>query len=86
MHAGTVYQIHDPVIGQWSYIGSHVTRAARIEPNTPPGEVYASRTFAALAAAEEIAEFACEFVGEIEFAKGYGRFPAYRLARRDGRA
>jgi class 3 adenylate cyclase len=79
VHAGPVYQIHDPIIGQWSYIGSHVTRAARIEPQSPPGVVYASRAYAALVAAEGLREIDCDYVGEIELAKGYGAFPTYRL-------
>lgn len=81
LHAGPVYQIYDPIIGQWSYIGSHVTRAARIEPKTPTGTVYASQAFAALAAAENVPEFTCEYVGVIELAKGYGQLPAYRVER-----
>ena len=81
LHAGPVYQIYDPIIGQWSYIGSHVTQAARMEPRTPPGEIYASRTFAALAAAEQVREFICEYTGIVELAKGYGQLPAYRVVR-----
>jgi len=34
----------------------HVSRAARIEPITPPGQVYASQAFAALAAAENVTD------------------------------
>ncbi len=79
IHAGPVYKIYDPVLGQWNYIGSHVTRAARIEPTVPKGEVYASRAFAALATAERVREFRCEAVGTIELVKGYGAMPAYRL-------
>jgi len=36
---------------QRGYTGSHTNRAARIEPITPPGQVYASSAFAAVAAA-----------------------------------
>jgi class 3 adenylate cyclase len=81
LHAGPVYEIYDPIIGQWSYIGSHVTWAARIEPRTPLGEIYASRTFAALTAAEDIREYTCEYVGVLELAKGYGELPVYRVVR-----
>ena len=81
LHAGPVYQVYDPVIGQWTYMGSHVTRAARIGPNTPPGVVYASRTFAALASAEGLTDVVCTYVGDIELAKGYGVFATYRVAR-----
>jgi class 3 adenylate cyclase len=81
VHAGPVYQVHDPVIGQWSYIGSHVTRAARIEPQSPAGTVYASRTYAALVAAEGLKEIECNYVGKLELAKGYGALPMYRVTK-----
>jgi class 3 adenylate cyclase len=81
LHAGPVYRLYDPIIGQWTYIGSHVIRTARIEPITPPGEVYASRAFAALAVAEQVREFVCVDAGEIDLAKGYGRMRAYRVIK-----
>jgi class 3 adenylate cyclase len=37
IHAGPVFGGVDPIIGKKSYFGSHVTRAARIEPVTIPG-------------------------------------------------
>lgn len=85
LHAGPVYRCRDPIIGQISYIGTHVSRTARIEPITPPGQVYASQAFAALAAVEGVAEFRCEYVRQAELAKNYGSFPTY-LVRREARA
>jgi class 3 adenylate cyclase len=72
----------DPVTKRPNYIGAHVSRAARIEPITPPGEVYASGAFAALARSEEIKEFICTYVGQTPLAKGYGTFPTYVVHRR----
>src|SRR6185437_2205856 len=46
LHAGPVYGCRDPITGTWNYTGTHVSRAARIEPITPAGEVYASQAFA----------------------------------------
>jgi class 3 adenylate cyclase len=43
LHAGPVYSCVDPVTELPSYTGTHVSRAARIEPITPPGQVYASQ-------------------------------------------
>jgi class 3 adenylate cyclase len=60
LHAGPVYEFNDPVTGSRSYSGTHVSRAARIEPVTPPGQVYASKAFAALAAARGVTDFACD--------------------------
>lgn len=79
LHAGPVYSCIDPVTGQPNYIGTHVSRAARIEPITPPGQVYASQAFAALSAAQHVKEFTCEYVGRTPLAKGYGAFPTYHV-------
>jgi class 3 adenylate cyclase len=85
LHAGPVVRYRDPITGQLSHTGTHVTRAARIEPITPPGQVYASQGFAALAAVEKITEFTCDFVKQAEWHKNYGTFPTYVVRRRSGR-
>ena len=82
LHAGLVYSCRDPVTERISYIGANVSRAARIEPITPTGQVYASQTFAALAAAEGVKEFRCDYVGQTSMAKKYGTFPTYVVLRR----
>ncbi len=51
LHAGPVFRAFDPVIARDNYFGATVTRAARIEPITPPGTVFASEAFAATLAA-----------------------------------
>jgi class 3 adenylate cyclase len=82
LHAGPVYPCVDPVTQRPNYIGVHVSRAARIEPVTPPGQIYASQAFAALAAASRIEEFRCDYVGQTALAKYYGTFPTYIVLRR----
>jgi class 3 adenylate cyclase len=67
LHAGPVYSCVDPVTGQ------------RIEPITPPGQVYASQAFAALSAAQHVEDFICEYIGQTPLAKGYGTFPTYHV-------
>jgi class 3 adenylate cyclase len=47
LHAGPVFCAFDPIICRDNYFGSSVTHAARIEPITPPGTVFASEAFAA---------------------------------------
>jgi class 3 adenylate cyclase/tetratricopeptide (TPR) repeat protein len=84
LHAGPVFLCHDPVTDRLNYIGAHVSRAARIEPITPVGQVYASQPFAALAAASRVEEFSCTYVGQTPMAKQYGNFPTYVVARRQG--
>jgi len=81
LHAGPVFGCTDPITGQKNYTGTHVSRAARLEPKTPPGEVYASQAFAALCCEHEVTEFACEYVKQIEWAKQYGSFPTFVLRR-----
>jgi class 3 adenylate cyclase len=81
LHAGPVYEFDDPVTGNRSYSGTHVSRAARIEPITPPGQVYASEAFAALAAAQRTRDFTCDYVGQTPMAKGYGTLPMYHVRR-----
>jgi class 3 adenylate cyclase len=82
LHAGPVYGLHDPIMRRVSYFGSSVTRAARIEPVTPPGTVYASEAFAATLAASNEGRYALEYVGRLALAKGYGDARIYRLERR----
>jgi class 3 adenylate cyclase/tetratricopeptide (TPR) repeat protein len=79
LHAGPVYVGTDPVTGRPTCFGTHVNKAARIEPITPPGQVYASQAFAALAAAEDARGLQCEYVGQLPLAKGFGTFPMYLL-------
>jgi adenylate cyclase len=84
-HAGPVFSGVDPIEGRATFFGEPVTRAARIEPMTPPGQVFVTDEFAALATLEAGSTVACEYVGHVETSKGYGRFPMYVLKRR-GRA
>lgn len=81
LHAGPVFRGIDPVTGQVNYIGTHVNYAARIEPVTPPGKVYASQAFAAIAASEGVESFSCDYVGQMPWAKHYGTFATYHVHR-----
>ncbi|MCA1567392.1 MAG: adenylate/guanylate cyclase domain-containing protein [Acidobacteria bacterium] len=81
LHAGPVYACTDPVTQGLNFIGTHVSRAARLEPITPPGQVYASQAFAALAAAGRAHGFTCDYVGQTPLAKKYGTFPTYHMRR-----
>ncbi len=81
LHVGPVHGFVDPITEKYTYFGGHVARTARIEPVTPPGKVYASQAFAALATAEAAKDFKCEYVGQTALAKGFGVFPAYHVRR-----
>ena len=82
LHAGPAFEILDPVTRNKGFTGTHVSRAARIEPVTPPGYVYCSESHASLVALENNDSYHCEFVGNMPYAKNYGVFPTYSLTRR----
>jgi class 3 adenylate cyclase len=81
-HAGPVMAIVDPVSHKPTYWGRELTRAARIEPRTPEGEVYVTDAFAALLVLKPDAQFATEYVGRVTTAKDFETIPMYRLKRR----
>ena len=82
LHAGPVFRAFDPVMRRDGFFGTSVTRAARIEPVTPPGMIYASEAFAATLAATGQGDYALEYVGNLALAKRYGESRIYRLERR----
>jgi len=97
LHTGPVLAHYNPVVRQIAYTGSHVTRAARIQPVAARGEVYASEEFAAMVELDVRNRleptggptptspdgFGCEYAGTMSLAKNYpGRFRVYRVAAR----
>ncbi len=78
-HLGPVFPIHDPVVDAGAFMGSHVSRTARIEPVTPPGAVYVTEPFAAALVLAGCDRFTCDYVGHMPLAKDYGRLRMYRL-------
>lgn len=93
LHAGPVLMHFNPVTRREDQTGTHVNRAARIEPVAAPGEVYASEEFAALAELDaelrkqsgrptkaRYDNFVCEYAGTMSLAKKFpGRFRIYRV-------
>lgn len=82
LHCGPAHEVTDPVIRQRNFTGAHVSRAARIEPITPPGSVYSSQSFAALCECQGVKEFTCEYVGRMPLAKKYGEYPMFSVRKR----
>jgi class 3 adenylate cyclase len=82
LHTGPVFCGFDPITDRDNYYGSSVNKAARIEPVTPPGMVYASEAFAASLAATGRDDYALEYVGRLALAKSYGESRIYRLEQR----
>jgi class 3 adenylate cyclase/tetratricopeptide (TPR) repeat protein len=89
LHAGPVHEFLHPITGKLAYTGTHVSRAARIEPVAPPGHVWASREFAAMSMIEaqgaaRPADFTCAYVGLTVWHKDYGVEPTFHVRRRIG--
>jgi class 3 adenylate cyclase len=83
LHAGPVYHAREPILERVGYFGSHVTTAARIEPITSPGNVYASEQFAALLIAENRSgALECNYVGVIVLPKEFGKHPIFHIKRK----
>lgn len=84
LHCGPVFKAMSSITGNATYVGHAVCKAARLEPVTPPGNVFVSLEFAAITQELEESEFDCEYTGEIVLPKGYGVFAAYLLQRSRG--
>ena len=83
MHTGPVFETIDPIINKRNYYGSHVNRAARIEPVTTPGSIYISEQVACLLASSGSSEFECDNLGRVNLAKQFGVGRLFRLRRRN---
>lgn len=81
MHTGPVFPAFDPIIMRNNFFGSHVNRAARIEPITAPGSVYVTEQMASMLAASGNKDFACDYLGTLALAKKFGSSRIYRLRR-----
>jgi class 3 adenylate cyclase len=80
-HYGPAFKTIDLITGRTTFYGTEVSKAARIEPVTPPGAVFVTEPFAAILALEARDRFQCRYVGRIALAKKYGDYPMYRLSR-----
>jgi class 3 adenylate cyclase/tetratricopeptide (TPR) repeat protein len=83
LHYGPVFMIEeDPILEARNFYGSHVSRAARIEPVTVVGNAYCSEQFAAALALSHGHPFLCEYLGLQPLAKDYDKCPLYRVTTR----
>ncbi|HTP58888.1 MAG TPA: TRAFs-binding domain-containing protein [Spirochaetia bacterium] len=81
LHAGPVYCVREPLLERLNVFGFHVNQAARIEPITSPGNVYASESFAALLFTDPTNRLDCRYVGDIVLPKGFGKYRIYHIKR-----
>lgn len=91
LHAGPVFEGIDPLTRRQNCFGTHVVRAARIEPVTLPGHMYASLQFVSMLLREQRDEFGdepdqwqflAEYLGNVALAKNFGSLPVYRIRER----
>ncbi len=80
-HTAPLVPVYDPVLRAPMVMGRGLTRAARIEPRTPTGEVYVTAAFAALLRLEPECGVAPEYVGHLTTAKNFEITPMYLLRR-----
>lgn len=79
LHAGLVWPVADPVTGARNVFGHAVNRAARIEPVTREGHLFASAEAAALLELVPDCGVRAEYVGRVKTPKRHGHHPLYRL-------
>lgn len=79
LHCGPVFIATDPITKDRLYSGVHTSRTARIEPITPPGQVYASSAFAAVSTASGVQGLRFSYIGRTQLAKSYGVLPLYHV-------
>jgi len=80
-HTAPLVPVYDPVLRMPMVMGRGLTRAARIEPRTPAGEVYVTTGFAALLRLEPGCGVTSEYVGHLTTAKNFETTPMYLLRR-----
>ena len=79
LHTGPVFRTFDPVMSKMTFYGTHVIRAARLEPVVQPGHIFATESFAASLVADVHERFDCHYIGVLPLAKNFGEERLYRL-------
>lgn len=82
LHAGPAFHAREPLLNRDNYFGYHVNQAARIEPITTPGNVYASEQFASLLMGARAEHLDCRYVGVIVLPKNFGSYRIYHIKRK----
>ena len=93
LHSGPVFIAQDPFIKKLNFYGGHINRAARLEPVTAVGQVYATQQFVSLLHGETSDErnefnqkglkyyerYTTEYIGVISLAKSFGQQEVYHI-------
>lgn len=82
---GPLLPVFDGVQRADKFAGRAMTRAARIEPVTPPGRIHCTEGFACeVALLPGRSGLRCDYAGRIPTAKDFGTLPLYALRRAAG--
>lgn len=84
-HAAPVFAGTDPLSGDDIVYGMGLTQTAAIESRTPPGEIYTTKAFAALAVLASSQTLESHYVGNLPTARKVGQVPLYSLRRKVAR-
>jgi adenylate cyclase len=82
IHHGPAHPVRDPILNKDSFAGREIIRAARIEPVTPPGEIYVTEQLASALFLTGAKAWRCDYVGIQPAAKGFGNFRMYSIKPR----
>ena len=79
LHFGPVYKLYDHLTKCFTYSSNDVTKTARIEPVTPPGEIFGTEPFVAMLELEGEGWASFDYAGTISSAKDYGAFRMFHV-------
>ncbi len=79
LHFGPVYKVYDHLAQCFTYSSNDVTKTARIEPVTPPGEIFGTEPFVAMLETEGTGWANFEYAGTISSAKDFGAFRMFHI-------
>lgn len=79
LHYGPVYKLYDHLAQTVTYASTDVTKTARIEPVTPPGEIFGTEPLVAMLELEGEHWARYRYAGTIQSAKGYGAFRMFHI-------
>ncbi len=79
LHYGPVYKVYDHLTQCFTFASNEVNKTARIEPITPPGEVFGTEPFVAMLEIEGEGWSTFEYAGTIPSAKNFGAFRMFHV-------
>jgi adenylate cyclase len=79
LHYGPVYKVYDHLRQCYTFSSNDVTKTARIEPVTPPGEIFGTEPFVAMLELEGEGWANFEYAGTLHSAKNFGAFRMFHV-------